>query len=100
MVEYEMYPHHNIYVYVREDLKGKHRDFCLCWDCKKFKPGDREKNCSIANLLYSVCVECGLTTPVFECPEFVRKSCRGCDGTGLFEGTKCINCQGSGEFNG
>lgn len=72
--EFERYEHHGEDVAVRSDLKGKHRDYCLCHSCDKFKPGDREANCDIANLLYRVCVLTGITTPVWECPEFEEKS--------------------------
>ena len=64
------YPHHGVNVWVRKELMGKHRQHCLCHICSKFNPEDREKNCPIANLLFSVCVLCNLTTPVWECPEF------------------------------
>jgi len=67
----EKYEHHGTEVAVQSHLKGKHREHCLCWQgCKHFKPKDRLNNCRIANLLYSVCVMCNLTTPVFECPKY------------------------------
>ena len=72
MREYEKYEHHGVKVWVRKDLKGKHRQHCLCWSCMLFKPEDRENNCKLANLLYAVNVASGLTTPVFECPLFVE----------------------------
>ena len=67
------YEHHGIRVAVREDLKGKHRDHCLCFSCRAFHPEDRGKNCSIANLNFAMCVAFGLATPVWECPRFARK---------------------------
>ena len=57
-------------VWVDAELKGKHRDHCLCFSCNRFSPDDREKNCPRANLLYSFCVLMDMTTPVYECPEF------------------------------
>lgn len=58
-------------VAVDEDLKGKHRAHCLCFQgCKKFKPEDREKNCPRANLIFALDVQLDMTTPVWECPEF------------------------------
>lgn len=64
------YEHHGNMVYVDEELKGKHRAHCLCWSCKLFTPQDRDGNCPTANLLYSLCVLEGLTTPVYECPKY------------------------------
>jgi hypothetical protein len=67
---YERYDHHGKLVWVRKDLKGKHREHCLCFSCSKLNIEDREKNCPIANALFALCVQFNLTTPVFECPEF------------------------------
>lgn len=69
--KFVQYEHHGRNVWVEESLKGTHREYCLCWGCVKFDPDDRDLNCSIANLLFAVDVQCGLVTPVFECPEFV-----------------------------
>jgi len=68
--QYVKYDHHGWQVYVDSELKGYHREHCLCYKCSKFKPEDREGNCKIANMLYSLCVLAGITTPVWECPEF------------------------------
>ena len=58
-------------VWVRKDLKGKHREHCQCWEpYAKFHPEDRAKNCKRANLIFSVCVALDMTLPVWECPEF------------------------------
>jgi len=67
------YEHYGRMVYVDEDLKGKHREHCLCFRCAKFHPENREKNCSSANLNYAMDVLLNLVTPVWECPEFVSK---------------------------
>ena len=67
------YVHHEKEVSVREDLKGKHRSYCLCWHCQLFDLYDKEKNCPIANKLYKICCENNIVTPVFECPNFLRK---------------------------
>lgn len=64
------YEHHGKFVSVREDLKGKHRDHCLCYDCIKFKPGIPEENCPVANLIYAVCIAEDVVTPVWECKSF------------------------------
>lgn len=70
---YEQYDHHGRRVWVRSDLKGRHREHCLCFSCALFKPERREQNCKIANSVFEVCVQFGLCTPVFECPAFVEK---------------------------
>jgi hypothetical protein len=64
------YSHHGMDVAVREDLKGTHRDVCLCYDCEKFKPGLPEANCPIANMVYGMCLMTGTVLPVYECPVF------------------------------
>lgn len=67
------YDHHGTVVSVQENLKGLHREHCLCWlGCKKFKPQDREGNCVIANALYKNCVDFNVVTPVLECPDFEK----------------------------
>ena len=75
MGKYEKYDHFNkgIFQWVRSDLKGKHRENCLCFDCQLFYPEDREKNCKVARANYSHCVEFNMVMPVWECPYFVRK---------------------------
>jgi hypothetical protein len=73
MGTYTCYTHHNLPVWVREDLQGKHRQFCLCYDCAMYKP-DTEENCPIAQSLFMTDVEFSIVTPVWECPEFKVKS--------------------------
>lgn len=68
--KFEKYEHHGVDVWTRKYLKGQHKRHCLCYDCKKFKPENREENCSIANILYRLCELTGITSPVYECPEF------------------------------
>ena len=50
--------------------KGKHRDHCLCWQCGLFCPWDTKLNCTIANILYSLCVIFNTVTPVWECLKY------------------------------
>lgn len=64
------YTHHGREVRVREDLKGRHWEFCLCHRCAKLNLEDRSQNCRIASLLYALDVTLDLVTPVWECPEF------------------------------
>lgn len=66
----EHYEHHDKSVAVRTELKGKHRDHCLCfYPCHRFHPGE-PTNCAIAQSLFELCKKYGTTTPVYECPEF------------------------------
>ena len=67
------YIHHGTSVFVDENLKGKHREHCLCWKCGKFVPEDRDKNCQVANLLFAACCAFSITTPVWECPQWEPK---------------------------
>ena len=71
--KYVRYDHYGSNVWVREDLKGKHREHCLCWSCGKFKPLSRDDNCPKANILYAYCVNLEMTTPVWECVDFEEK---------------------------
>lgn len=69
MSEFEQYVHHHVVVWVRKDLKGKHRDHCLCYSCEKFKP-NQETNCGVAQENYKLCKIYNLTLPIYECPRF------------------------------
>ena len=71
--KFTTYYHHGEMVWVREDLKGTHREHCLCFSCNRFNIENKEDSCPIANHLYSFCVLTGLTAPVFECPKFFKK---------------------------
>ena len=66
------YAHHGIMVQVRRDLKGKHRRYSLCYQCKHFKP-DTLNNCHIAQSVFENCEKWHITTPVWECPSFKLK---------------------------
>lgn len=66
------YEHHGRMVCVRSELKGKHRDHCLCFSCQRFKP-DTKENCRIAKEVYALCVREDLVLPVWECPLFEEK---------------------------
>ena len=69
---FEQYKHHGTNVWIRSNLKGKHREYCLCHSCKKLDVVNVENNCPIARAIYKNCVEFNLTTPVWECPEFLE----------------------------
>lgn len=66
------YEHHGKTVFVKEELMGKHRGYCLCYLCSKLNINSREENCPIANAVYDNCVNYGITSPVFECPNFEK----------------------------
>ncbi len=74
MKSYEHFEHHGRLVWADTELKGKHREHCLCFQCEEFNPGMPETNCQIANLNYAVCIATGITTPVYECPKFDPKA--------------------------
>jgi hypothetical protein len=71
----EKYNHHGTDVFVDSRLKGKLRDHCLCFKCKRFghQPG-LPQNCQIAQATYENCVKFHTATPMYECPEFDEKS--------------------------
>lgn len=63
------YKHHEKDVIVKANLKGRHGEFCLCYQCKNFKPGGND-NCPIAAATFKNCVEHDIVTPMWECPKF------------------------------
>jgi hypothetical protein len=73
---YELYVHHGKQVWVRVDLRGRHREHCLCYACERFKPGEPD-NCKRAQRLYSLACELDMVFPVWECPEFACNASAG-----------------------
>ena len=73
-MSYEQYEHHGAKVWVNSQLKGKHRDFCLCFQCNKLNLIEPEKSCHFAKEIYKNCVTFNVVTPVFECPAFEVKN--------------------------
>lgn len=67
------YTHRGNRVFARKDLKGKHREHCLCYSCACFSPADIASNCPIANDISHLCTTYGIATPVYECPDFEVK---------------------------
>ena len=61
------YEHHGRAVWVKAELQGKHRSHCLCYECDRFLP---ENVCPIAKELFELNKQHGITTPVWECPNF------------------------------
>ncbi len=68
----EQYDHHGKEVSVMTELKGLHREHCLCYVCQKFEPGS-VNNCQIAQDLFQFCVKNHVVTPVYECHVFCEK---------------------------
>ena len=64
--EFTRIPHHDRLVWVRFSLAGQHREHCLCYSCKLFKP-DTPDNCKIAAGLLAFDIRNHVTTPVWEC---------------------------------
>lgn len=65
--EFIFYHHHDRDVWVRCDLVGEHRKYCLCFSCAFFE------ECDVTKALYSFCMRHNMIAPVWECPEFKRK---------------------------
>jgi hypothetical protein len=70
--KYEKYEHHKKEVWVKKELKGTHRECCLCFDCENFHPFEIT-NCHIAQANFELCKKFNTVQPVFECPEFKEK---------------------------
>ena len=93
MSNIERYEHHGTDVAVQSELKGKHREHCLCYqDCDRFvvannsqavvvrnlereikallEYAEKGSTCPRATLLYAFCRAMNMTTPVWECPDF------------------------------
>lgn len=69
----ERYLHHGCDVAVVSEVKGKHREHCLCFlNCRWFKPGQVD-NCQIAQMLYENAVKNSMVTPVYECRKYEEK---------------------------
>ena len=67
--EFRVDPPQKFKMAVFKKLLGRHKERCLCYRCKKFNPEDRDKNCSIANLLHALSVQCEIVAPVMECKD-------------------------------
>ena len=65
--KYTKYNHHGCDVTVLTKNKGKHRDNCLCFDCKMWW------GCTVRKKLYAMCVQYNFAAPVWECKSFESK---------------------------
>lgn len=72
MATYEQYEHHGKMMWVNSELKGKHRDHCLCFSCEKFHMVNPDKKCKIADRIFQSCVDCYVVTTIWECSAFVE----------------------------
>ena len=73
MNKIKLYESHGQLRFIREDLVGKNKEYCLCYKCARFIPDYREFNCKIANEVYALDVKYGVTTPVWECGDLKSK---------------------------
>jgi len=71
----EKYEYYGVNVSVFSELKGKHKEMCLCWKCALLiiDPAYPAQNCEIARENYELCKKHHVVTPVFECPKFISK---------------------------
>lgn len=70
------YWHHGAKVAVFKENKGLHRENCLCFQCADFHPEPEKmaENCPIARILFGLCVELDIVTPVWECKRFIFRN--------------------------
>lgn len=74
MAKFIKYKHHGRDVWTFKRTKGKHQNYCLCYYCRRFFPkSSLDANCRIADHVYTLNRVFGITTPVFECPEFIEE---------------------------
>ena len=62
--------HNGSTVWVRADLQGRQKDYCICWSCRKFKPEAVDKGCPIICSVLRLAAEKGVVLPVWACPVF------------------------------
>jgi len=65
------YEHHGRRVAVDEELKGKHKEHCLCFRCARFS-FNGEDNCKLAELNFANCRINDMVLPVWECPDLIE----------------------------
>ena len=61
-------------VWVRDDLQGRQKEYCICWACQKFNPGAADKGCPTILAVLRLAAEKGVVLPVWACPTFVKKA--------------------------
>ncbi len=70
---YESYEKNGRQVWVRGDRKNRQKEYCMCWDCRRFAPERDDKGCPIIHKVLGLAAEQGIVLPVWECPEFGKK---------------------------
>ena len=61
-------------VWVRDDLQGRQKEYCICWACQTFNPGAADKGCPTIFSVLRLAAEKGVILPVWACPTFVKKA--------------------------
>jgi hypothetical protein len=70
---YQQYEKGRTKVWVRENLKGRQKEFCMCWDCAAFRPEADDRGCPIIKDVLDLAARKTIVLPVWECPEFIEK---------------------------
>ncbi len=70
---YEQMDKGNAKTWVRKDLKGRQKEFCMCWDCVKFMPETEHKGCSMIKDVLLLASRNSIVLPVWECAAFEAK---------------------------
>jgi hypothetical protein len=68
---YESYEKSGRAVWVRQDLKNRQKEFCMCWECWRFKPQAEDKGCEIIKDVLNLAAQKTIVLPVWECPSFI-----------------------------
>jgi len=70
---YSQYERNGAVVWVRNDLKGRQKEFCMCWDCRRFAPEREDRGCPIINEVLTLAAVKKIVLPVWECQAFQQK---------------------------
>jgi quinol monooxygenase YgiN len=57
-------------LWVRRDIEGLQKSYCMCWKCKHFKPEQDDKGCSVIQRVLQVAAEEAVVLPVWACKSF------------------------------
>ena len=67
---YEQIDKGDVRTWVRKDLKGRQKEHCMCWNCRKFMPETDHKGCSIIREVLKLASINNIVLPVWECAVF------------------------------
>ncbi len=70
---YESHERNGVQSWVRNDLKNRQKEYCMCWDCSLFKPDQADKGCLKIKKVLDLAQENQQVLPVWECPDFILK---------------------------